>query len=68
MSLPTTVVAGKLAGRCANGLERGQGLKMHALPAQRPYSPDDQVPTAIWLLHKCGWGPVALSRDADRSW
>ncbi|MEA5251003.1 hypothetical protein [Xanthomonas fragariae] len=34
---------------------------------QRPYSPYDQVQTAIWLLHKCGWEPVALSRDADRS-
>lgn len=35
MSLATTVVAAKLAGRCADGLERGQGVKMHALLASQ---------------------------------
>lgn len=26
-------VAAKLAGRCANGMERGQGAKLHAIPS-----------------------------------
>ncbi|MGB5786635.1 MAG: hypothetical protein WBH11_14730 [Stenotrophomonas geniculata] len=33
MSAPVDVLAAKLAGRCANGLERGQGTKLHAIPA-----------------------------------
>ncbi len=33
MSAPVEVVAMKLAGRCANGLERGQGTNLHAVPA-----------------------------------
>ncbi len=28
-----TTIAMKLAGRCADGRERGQGVKFHALPA-----------------------------------
>lgn len=35
MNAPAAVVAAKLAGRCADGLERGQGIKMHALPASQ---------------------------------
>ncbi|HEL5401710.1 TPA: hypothetical protein UOJ25_001824 [Stenotrophomonas maltophilia] len=33
MNAPGEVLAAKLAGRCANGLERGQGTKLHAIPA-----------------------------------
>ncbi|WP_168356106.1 hypothetical protein [Stenotrophomonas maltophilia] len=33
MTAPAEVLAAKLAGRCANGLERGQGTKLHAIPA-----------------------------------
>ncbi len=33
MSAAVDVVAAKLAGRCANGLERGQGTNLHAVPA-----------------------------------
>ena len=33
MSATVDVLAAKLAGRCTNGLERGQGTKLHALPA-----------------------------------
>ncbi len=33
MSAPVDVVAAKLAGRCTNGLERGQGRNLHAVPA-----------------------------------
>ncbi|WP_369913924.1 hypothetical protein AB8810_12920 [Xanthomonas sp. NCPPB 3005] len=29
------VVAAKLAGRCANGMERGQGARIHAIPASQ---------------------------------
>lgn len=32
MSPPVGVVAAKLAGRCATGLERGQGTNLHAIP------------------------------------
>ncbi|MCW0447227.1 hypothetical protein [Xanthomonas sacchari] len=35
MIAPTKFVAAKLAGRCANGMERGQGSKQHALPAEQ---------------------------------
>ena len=33
MSAPVDVLAGKLAGRCTDGLERGQGTNLHAIPA-----------------------------------
>lgn len=33
MSAVADVLAAKLAGRCANGLERGQGTNLHAIPA-----------------------------------
>ncbi len=33
MSAPLDVVAAKLAGRCTNGLERGQGRNLHAVSA-----------------------------------
>ena len=32
-ALARSVMPAKLAGRCANGLERGQGRKVHAVPA-----------------------------------
>lgn len=33
MNAAAEVLAAKLAGRCANGLERGQGTKLHAIPS-----------------------------------
>ncbi|WP_267122940.1 hypothetical protein [Xanthomonas sacchari] len=35
MSAPAAVLAAKLAGRCANGLERGQGSNLHAIPSSQ---------------------------------
>lgn len=32
MNAAAEVLAAKLAGRCANGLERGQGTNLHAIP------------------------------------
>lgn len=32
MTAPADVLAAKLAGRCSNGLERGQGTNLHAIP------------------------------------
>lgn len=33
MAAQTTIVPAALAGRCANGFERGQGRVIHALPS-----------------------------------
>jgi len=32
MNTAAEVLVAKLAGRCANGLERGQGTNLHAIP------------------------------------
>jgi hypothetical protein len=51
------VVAAKLAGRCANGMERGQGVTYHAMPLDQVRGTIEDPFREAWGWALCGAKP-----------